>query len=78
MGFMPIYTIVSFLEKQLKSINILHYIITIGKAKVEEVLEIKKLLYKTWISTYSTLYFLEAINKITSEWHSVKLLTSRS
>ena len=51
--------------------------ITIGKAKVEEVLEIKKLLYKTWISTYSTLYSLEAINKITSEWHSVKLLTEQ-
>lgn len=51
--------------------------IKIFKAKVEEVTEIKKLLYKTWISVYSGLYSQEAIDKITSEWHSIKLLKNQ-
>lgn len=51
--------------------------IKIIKAKVEEVAEIKKLLYKTWISIYSGLYSQEAIDKITSDWHSIELLTKQ-
>lgn len=48
--------------------------IKIYKAKVEDVSEIKKLLYKTWVLTYLGLYTQEAIDKITSDWHSMKLL----
>jgi len=51
--------------------------ITIHKAKVEEVAEIKKLLFETWTSTYSKIYSHEAIRIITSEWHSIKLLTKQ-
>lgn len=48
--------------------------IKISKAGVEEVSEIKKLLYKTWISVYSGLYSKESIDKITADWHSIELL----
>lgn len=51
--------------------------IKIYKARVEEVIEIKKLLYKTWISVYSGLYSKESIDKITADWHSIKLLTKQ-
>ena len=51
--------------------------ITIHKAKVEEVTEIKKLLFETWTSTYSKIYSLEAVNLVTSKWHSIKLLTKQ-
>lgn len=51
--------------------------ITISKARVEEVSEIKKLLYKTWISVYSGLYSKESIDKITADWHSIELLTKQ-
>lgn len=47
------------------------------KAKVDEASEIKKLLYKTWTSTYSDIYSLEAIQTVTSDWHSIKLLTKQ-
>lgn len=48
--------------------------ITINKAKIKEVFEIKKLLYRTWVNTYKGLYSQEAIDKITSDWHSIELL----
>ena len=51
--------------------------IKIYKARVKEAFEIKKLLYKTWVSVYSGLYTQEAIDKITSDWHSIKLLTEQ-
>ena len=44
------------------------------KAKIKEAEEIKKLLYKTWVSTYRGLYSQEAIDNITSNWHSIELL----
>lgn len=51
--------------------------ITLQRAKVEEVLEIKKLLYETWTATYSNLYSSEAIKTVTTEWHSPALLTKQ-
>lgn len=47
------------------------------KAKVDEASEIKKLLYKTWTSTYSDIYSLETIDTVTAYWHSIKLLTKQ-
>lgn len=47
------------------------------KAKVQEAVEIKKLLYKTWTSTYLSIYSLETIDTVTAYWHSVKLLTKQ-
>lgn len=47
------------------------------KAKVDEASEIKKLLYRTWASTYSDIYSLEAIKTVTAYWHSIKLLTKQ-
>lgn len=51
--------------------------ITIQKARVEDVTEIKKLLYETWTATYSEIYSPEAINTVTSQWHSIHLLTKQ-
>ncbi len=51
--------------------------ISYHKAKVDEAPEIKKLLYKTWVTTYSDIYSLEAIKTVTSNWHSIKLLTKQ-
>ncbi|MCX6731111.1 MAG: N-acetyltransferase [Candidatus Roizmanbacteria bacterium] len=51
--------------------------ITIHRAKVEDVYEIKKLLFNTWTATYSNIYSPEAIELITSRWHSVVLLTKQ-
>ncbi|OGG15502.1 hypothetical protein A3D77_06675 [Candidatus Gottesmanbacteria bacterium RIFCSPHIGHO2_02_FULL_39_11] len=48
--------------------------IKIHKAKVEDALEIKKLLHKTWTATYSNIYSPEAIETVISEWHSLKFL----
>lgn len=48
--------------------------ITIHKAKTEEVLEIKKLLKETWTSTYADLYSPEAIETVTSKWHAPEFL----
>ena len=49
--------------------------ITFHRAKIEEVTEIKKLLHETWMATYLDIYSAEAIEKVTSEWHSVERLT---
>jgi len=49
--------------------------ITLHRAKIEEVAEIKKLLHETWMATYSEIYSSEAIERITSEWHSIERLT---
>ena len=51
--------------------------ITIHRAKVEEVLEVKKLLFETWTSVYSEYYSPEAIEIVTTEWHSPELLTKQ-
>jgi len=51
--------------------------ITIHRAKVEEVLEVKKLLFETWTSAYSEYYSPEAIEIVTAEWHSPELLTKQ-
>ncbi len=51
--------------------------IKIHKAKVEDVVSIKKLLHETWMSTYSDIYSPEAINTVTSQWHSIELLTKQ-
>lgn len=51
--------------------------ITIHKAKVEDVFKIKKLLHETWTATYSDIYSSEAIEMVTSEWHSPELLTKQ-
>ena len=48
--------------------------ISLCKAKINEVSDIKKLLYITWVATYTGLFSQEAIDKITSEWHSIRLL----
>lgn len=44
--------------------------ITIQPAKVEEVQEIKRVLSKTWIDTYSSFLPVEVIHKITTLWHN--------
>ena len=51
--------------------------ITLHKAKIEEILEIKKLLHETWTTAYSNIYSPEAIEMVTSEWHSPELLTKQ-
>lgn len=51
--------------------------ITYHRANASEAHEIKKLLYKTWTSTYSDIYSPEVIDTITSDWHSIKLLTKQ-
>lgn len=47
------------------------------KATVSQVPLIKELLFKTWTSTYSNLYSPEAIEMVTSLWHSPSLLISQ-
>jgi len=51
--------------------------VTVHKARVDDVLQIKKLLYETWTATYSGIYSLEAIKTVTSQWHSISLLTKQ-
>lgn len=51
--------------------------ISISKAKPEEVLEIKKLLKETWMSTYAHIFSPESIELVTSEWHSPELLVQQ-
>lgn len=51
--------------------------ITLHKAKTENVFEIKKLLHETWICIYSEIYSPEAIEIITSEWHAPDLLSQQ-
>lgn len=48
--------------------------ITFHKATSKDVLEIKNLLRETWLDTYSSIYSQDAINMVTSEWHSVEFL----
>jgi ribosomal protein S18 acetylase RimI-like enzyme len=48
--------------------------VTLTKAQPNDVLEIKKLLKETWTKTYSDIYSAEAIEMVTSEWHSPQLL----
>ena len=44
-------------------------VITIEPANVKEVAEIKQVLSKTWLDTYSSFLPVEVIHKITSLWH---------
>ncbi len=49
--------------------------IAIHKARIEEVLEIKRVLSETWTDTYVGIYSQEAIDYITSKWHTPENLT---
>ncbi len=51
--------------------------IELHKAKIEDIPEIKKLLHETWTTTYSDIYSPEAIELVTTEWHSSELLTNQ-
>ncbi|PIR80133.1 MAG: hypothetical protein COU25_01640 [Candidatus Levybacteria bacterium CG10_big_fil_rev_8_21_14_0_10_35_13] len=44
--------------------------LSVKKALIKDIPEIKKVLKETWITTYGTLFSKDAINKITSDWHS--------
>ena len=48
--------------------------ITIQKANIDDAIEIKELLRETWNSTYADILSPDEIEKVTSEWHSLKLL----
>jgi len=49
-------------------------VIVYKKAKTEQAAEIKKLLRQTWNIAYEKIYSQEAIDAITSEWHSITFL----
>jgi len=51
--------------------------ISFHRARVTDVEEIKKLLFETWTKTYADIYTPEAIEVITSEWHSIELLSKQ-
>lgn len=51
--------------------------ISFHRAQVIDAEEIKKLLFETWTKTYTDVYSPEAIKIITSEWHSIELLTKQ-
>ena len=48
--------------------------LTIQKANIDDAIEIKELLRETWNSTYADILSPDEIEKVTSEWHSLKLL----
>jgi len=50
--------------------------ITIEPANVKEVAEIKQVLSKTWLDTYSSFLPVDVIQKITSLWHSPETLAT--
>jgi ribosomal protein S18 acetylase RimI-like enzyme len=51
--------------------------ISFQRAQATDVAEIKKLLFETWTKTYTDIYSPEVIKTITSEWHSIELLTKQ-
>jgi ribosomal protein S18 acetylase RimI-like enzyme len=51
--------------------------IKISRANSENASEIKKLLQITWENTYSSVYSIEQIETITSEWHSLDLIAKQ-
>lgn len=51
--------------------------ISYQKAEIDDVPEIKKLLYKSWSTAYSEIYTPKEIKTVTSYWHSIKLLTKQ-
>lgn len=50
--------------------------ITVLRAKVDEVQQIKQVLSETWIDTYGPFLPLEVIQKVTSLWHSPETLAA--
>jgi ribosomal protein S18 acetylase RimI-like enzyme len=50
----------------------------IDEVKPSEIGEIKKILSEVWIDTYGKLFSEKSIEKITSNWHSKKLLFSQA
>lgn len=51
--------------------------ISFQRARVKDVIKIKKILYETWKKTYADIYSPETIEMITSEWHSPELLSKQ-
>ncbi len=49
--------------------------VIIQKATIEDVPEIKKLLFATWTFAYKDILTLDEIKKITSKWHSPEVLS---
>ncbi|MBI2051711.1 GNAT family N-acetyltransferase [Candidatus Roizmanbacteria bacterium] len=52
--------------------------ITVERVKLGEIPQVKKVLSRTWKDTYGSFYSDEAIRKITSSWHSPKVLTAQA
>jgi ribosomal protein S18 acetylase RimI-like enzyme len=51
--------------------------VTIQRAKVEEVQEIKQVLSETWIDTYSPFLTQDTIQKVTTVWHHPERLAAQ-
>lgn len=51
--------------------------VTVQRANVEEVQEIKQVLSETWIDTYGSFLSQDTIQKVTTVWHNPQLLASQ-
>lgn len=51
--------------------------VTVQRARVEEVPEIKQVLTETWVDTYGTFLSQDTIQKVTTVWHDPQLLASQ-
>ena len=51
--------------------------VTVQRANVEEVQEIKQVLSETWMDTYGSFLSQDTIQKVTTVWHNPQLLASQ-
>jgi ribosomal protein S18 acetylase RimI-like enzyme len=52
-------------------------VVTIQRAKVKEIQEIKQVLSETWIDTYGSFLSQYTIQRVTTIWHNPKLLAAQ-
>jgi ribosomal protein S18 acetylase RimI-like enzyme len=51
--------------------------VTVQRANVEEVQEIKQVLSETWMDTYGSFLSQDTMQKVTTVWHNLELLASQ-